>query len=144
MPVGHIWKFDFEQYEQRNFGVKWNFSKIRIEPVMLNFLATTENLRNIKSKQPNYNRRKVIEKSSGKLLFAISKHKSHTRVELSYPEIGDRTFTRRGDINLNWTRVNLRWKGGQPKYPNGPASKLISQVKTHFLCWNSLIRNFLS
>ena len=39
VPVGHIWKFDLEQYEQRNFGVKWNFSKIRIEPVMLNFLA---------------------------------------------------------------------------------------------------------
>ena len=45
MPVGHIWKFDLEEYGQRNFGVKCNFSKIRIEPVMLNFLAKTENLR---------------------------------------------------------------------------------------------------
>ena len=53
VPVGHIWKSDLEQYEQRNFGVKWNFSKIRIEPVMLNFLATTENLRIKRSEQPN-------------------------------------------------------------------------------------------
>ena len=46
MPVGHIWKFDLEEYELRIFGRKFNFSKIRIEPVMLNFLAKTENLRN--------------------------------------------------------------------------------------------------
>ena len=25
VPVGYTWKFDFEQYEQRVFGVKWNF-----------------------------------------------------------------------------------------------------------------------
>ena len=86
MPVCHNWKFDLKQYEQRNFGVKRNFSKIRIVPVMLNFLATTENLRNSRSERPNYNRGKVIEKSSGKLLFAISSQKNHTRVELSYPE----------------------------------------------------------
>ena len=42
---------------------------------MLNFLATTENLRNTRSEQPNYNRGKVIKKSSGKLLFAISRQK---------------------------------------------------------------------
>ena len=53
MLVGHIWKFDLERYEQRDFGVKWIFSKIRIEHVMLNFLATTENLRSIRSEQPN-------------------------------------------------------------------------------------------
>ena len=62
MPVGHIWKFDLEKYEKRNFGVKCNFSKIRIEPVMLNFLATTENLRNEKSEPPSYNRGKVVKK----------------------------------------------------------------------------------
>ena len=65
VPVGHIWTFDLEQYEQRNFGVKCNFSKIRIEPVMLNFLATTKNLRNARSEQPNYNRGKVVEKAAG-------------------------------------------------------------------------------
>ena len=42
-PVGHIWKFDLEEHEIRNFGRKFNFSKFRMEPVMLNFLAKTEN-----------------------------------------------------------------------------------------------------
>ena len=73
MPVGHIWKFDLEEYEVRNFERKFIFSKIRIEPVMLNFLAKTENLRYRRSEQPIYNRGKVVEKSSGKLLFAISR-----------------------------------------------------------------------
>ena len=41
---------------------------------MLNFLATTENLRKIGSEQPNYNRGKVIKNNSGKLLFAISRY----------------------------------------------------------------------
>ena len=77
MPVGHIWNFDLEEYELRNFGRKFNFSKIRMEPVMLNFLAKTENLRNRRSEQPIY------------------------------------------IIILNWTRVNLRWKGGQLECPNG-------------------------
>ena len=46
VPVGHIWKFVLEEYELRNFGMKLNFPKIRIEPVMPIFLAKTENLRN--------------------------------------------------------------------------------------------------
>ena len=46
---------------------------------MLNFLAKTENLRNTRSKQPIYNRGKVLEKSSGKLLFAISRYKSNEK-----------------------------------------------------------------
>ena len=61
VPVGHIWKFDLEEYELRNFGMKFNFSKIRIEPVMPNFLAKTENLKNTRSKRPNYNRGKVFK-----------------------------------------------------------------------------------
>ena len=144
MPVGHIWKFDLEQYEQCNFGVNYNFSKNLIEPVMLNFLATAENLRNARSEQPNYNRGKVVEKSSGKLLFAISRYKNHTRVELSYPEIGDRTITKEEYIDSKWTRVNFRWKGGQPKSRNGPTQNFSFQVKTHFLCWNLLIANLSS
>ena len=75
VPVGHIWKFELEQREKHNFGVKWIFSKNRIEHFMLNFLATTENLGNIRSEQPNYNRGKVVGDSSGKLLFAISRDK---------------------------------------------------------------------
>ena len=64
VSVGHIWKFDLEQYEQRIFGVKWNFSKIRIEPVQPS-RATTENLRNTRREQPNYNHGKVVKKAAG-------------------------------------------------------------------------------
>ena len=142
MSNGHNWKFDLEKYEQRNLGVKYNLSKIRIEPVMLNFLATTENLRNARGKQLNYNRGNVVKKSSGKLLFAISRYKNHTRVELSYPKIGEGTIAKEEYISSKWTRVNLRWKSGQPKSPNGPTQNFSSQVKTHFLCWNLLSANF--
>ena len=71
MQVGHIWKFDLEEYELRKFGMKFNFSKNRIESVMLNFLAKTESLRNARSERPDNNRGKVVNLSSGKLLFAI-------------------------------------------------------------------------
>ena len=60
VPVGHIWKFDVEKHEIRNFGRKFNFSKFRMGPVMLNFLAKTENLRNRRSERPMYNRGKVL------------------------------------------------------------------------------------
>ena len=43
VPVGHIWKFDLEKTRTLNFGVKFDFSKIRMEPVMHDFLAITEN-----------------------------------------------------------------------------------------------------
>ena len=72
VPVGLIWKFDLEEYELRNFGMKFSFSKFRIEPIMPNFLAKTENLRITRSERPNNNRGKVVNLSSGKLLFAIS------------------------------------------------------------------------
>ena len=39
---------------------------------MLNFLATTEKTRKTRSEGSNYNRRKVVKNSSGKLLLAIS------------------------------------------------------------------------
>ena len=32
VPVGHIWKLDLEEYELRNFGMKFNFSKCNIRP----------------------------------------------------------------------------------------------------------------
>ena len=64
VPVGHIWKFDLEEYEIRSFVMKFNFSKIRIEPVMLNFsrqLKTSEK----KSEKPNCNCGKVADKTAG-------------------------------------------------------------------------------
>ena len=43
VPVGHIWKFDLERSKKHLIlGVKFNFSKIRMEPVMHDFLAITE------------------------------------------------------------------------------------------------------
>ena len=79
MPVGHIWKFDLEEYEIRGFGMKINFSKTRIKPVMLSFLATTENIKN-KIRTTELQLRESDRKNSGKLLFAISeiiiKHES--------------------------------------------------------------------
>ena len=72
VPVGHIWKFDLEEYGQRNFEVKFNFFKIQFEPFMLIFLAKTENLRNTRSERPNKKRGKVVKFSSGNLLFPTS------------------------------------------------------------------------
>ena len=46
MPVGHICKFDLEKTFSLDFGVKCNFSKTRIELVMLKILATTEKQKN--------------------------------------------------------------------------------------------------
>ena len=45
VPVGHIWTFDLEEHKNTWFWMKFYFSKIRMEPVMLNFLATTENIK---------------------------------------------------------------------------------------------------
>ena len=60
-----------------DFGVKCNFSKIGIDHVMLKFLATTENIRKIRSEGSNYNRRKVLKLAAGRYI-------TRTRVELSY------------------------------------------------------------
>ena len=49
VPVDHIWKFDLEEYELRNFGLKFNFLKIRTEHVLTNFIAKTEFLRNTRT-----------------------------------------------------------------------------------------------
>ena len=75
-PVGHIWKFDLEQHKKHDFELKGNFSKNRVGHVMLKFFAIIENAIIIKSEEPIYNRCKVVKKSSGKLLFAISSHRN--------------------------------------------------------------------
>ena len=94
VPVSHIWKFDLEEYEIRGFGMKFNFSKIRIEPFMFSFLATTENIKN-KITTTESQLREKDRKSSGKLLFAISEIIiKTTRVELSYLDTGDRVITK--------------------------------------------------
>ena len=97
-PFGHIWKFDLEEYELRNFGVKCNFSKIRIGHVMLKFLATTKNIRKIRSEQPIYNRGKVIEKKTAGNCYSQFPDINQTRVELSCPEIGEEVITKEEQI----------------------------------------------
>ena len=90
-----MWKFEWEEYEIRSFGKKFNFSKIRIEPVMLKFLATTENIRN-KIRTTESQSRESGRINSGKFLFAISEIlvEKNTREELSYLDIGDRVITK--------------------------------------------------
>ena len=63
MPVSHIWKFDFEQRKKHDLGVKWNFSKIRIEHVK--FLATTENIKKIIPEEPELQSRESSRKKRG-------------------------------------------------------------------------------
>ena len=95
MPVGHIWEFDLDGYEIRSFGMKFNFSKIRIEPVMLNFLATTENIRN-KIRTTELQLRKIGRKKQREIAIRNFRDssKKNTRVELSYLDIGDRAIKR--------------------------------------------------
>ena len=57
-------------------------------------------------------------------------------IPVQSPEIGDSTITKEKYIDSKWTRVNLRWKGGQPKSPNGPTQNFNTQVKAHFPCRN--------
>ena len=97
MPVGPIWKFDLEEYELRNFGMKFNFSKIRIESVMLNFLAKTEYLRNARSEQRFTIAGKYLKKAAGNC-YSQFPDINQTRVELSYPEIGEEAITREEQI----------------------------------------------
>ena len=96
VPVGHIWKFDLEEHENTWFCNEVFFSKILMEPVMLSFLAKTENIKKKENDRID-NCGKVTEKQR-KLLFAISKIIIKiTRVELSYLDIGDSDYRRRSE-----------------------------------------------
>ena len=77
---------------KRDFGVKFYFFKIRMEPVMLNFLATTENIkRKIRTTDLT-----IAGKWSniyiGKSPFAISIVENESRAVLS--DIGEKKNTR--------------------------------------------------
>ena len=65
MPVGHIWKFDLEEYELRNFGVKCNFSKFEVDMSCSSFSRQLE----ISEKQDQNNRfiiaGKYLKKAAG-------------------------------------------------------------------------------
>ena len=55
---------------------------------MLNFLATTENIRKIRSEHQIYNRGKVPKKKQREIAIRNFQIRNKTRVEPSYPEIG--------------------------------------------------------
>ena len=72
MPVGHIWKFDFEEYGQRYFGVKYNFSKFELDMSSSTFSRKLKISEIQYEKDREKKRGKVVKFSSGKLLVAIS------------------------------------------------------------------------
>ena len=59
---------------------------------MLNFLATTENIRKIRPEHPIYNRGKVPKKQR-EIAIRNFQIRNKTRVELFYPEIGKETIS---------------------------------------------------
>ena len=59
------------------FGVKCEFSKIRFEHVMLEFLATTENIRKLRSEDSNDNRGKVVKIAAGNCYSQFRIHNSN-------------------------------------------------------------------
>ena len=65
---------------------------------MLNFLATTENLRNIRSEQPNYNRGKVIKKTVRNCYSRFPDIIPYSS-RADYPEIEGRTIANQEDTN---------------------------------------------
>ena len=67
MPVGHTWKFDLEL----DFEEKGNFSKFRNKPIMLKFLATTENARKSNQKIQMVIARKLLEKHVSKNFIRV-------------------------------------------------------------------------
>ena len=74
VPVGHIWKLDLEQRKKRDFVWNLNFSKLELCMSCSSFsqqLKISEN-KNIRTELQS---REGSRKSSGKLLFAISRYK---------------------------------------------------------------------
>ena len=98
---------------------------------MLNFLATTENVRKIRSEHPSYNRGKVPKKQR-EIAIRNFQIRNKTRVEPSYPEIGEETIAKEDHGYSSRTRVNPQWKGGQLGCPNGSDQNFITRVKTCF------------
>ena len=65
-----------------------------MEPVMLKCLATTEIIRKIRSEHPIYNRGKVPKKQR-EIAIRNFQIQNKTRVEPSYPEIGEETIAKK-------------------------------------------------
>ena len=87
---------------------------------MLKFLATTENTRTSDKKSRVIIAEKVLKKYERKMLFATlpELHDASRAILFS---MGKRRKRERKTID--WTRVNLEWKGEQLKLPNGTDKK---------------------
>ena len=89
MPVGLIWKFDLEKTFSLDLGLKGNFSKNRIDFVMLKFLATTEKTTKIRLEDSNYSREKKSKIAAGNCYSQFPIQNSYgSRAVVSLEEIG--------------------------------------------------------
>ena len=77
----------------RDFGVKFYFSKFRMEPVMLSFLATTENTKR-KIRTTEFTIAGKYLRKQQEIAIRNFQIQNKTRVEPSYPEIGGEIITR--------------------------------------------------
>ena len=99
VPVGHIWKFDLEECKLRNFGRKFNFSKFELS------LSCSTFSRKLKiSEIQDQNNQitmagKYLEKAAG-ICNSQFPDTKQTRVEPSYPEIGEGVITEEECIYL--------------------------------------------
>ena len=93
MQVGQIWKFDLEKTFSLDFGVKSKFSNIRVEHVMLNFLATTENIRKIRLEDSNTIAAKWTKVAAGNCYSQFPIHNSNDGRAVLFVA-GDRKLSR--------------------------------------------------
>ena len=119
VPVGPTWKFDLEKTFSLDFGVKCSFQEFELS---MSCSGLSRQLK-ISEKQDQQFRSTNVGKLSkiaaGNCYLQLPIHNSNeSRLSYSWQKTEkDREW--RGS-NLEWTRVSLRWKGGQLKLPNGP------------------------
>ena len=93
-------------WRKHDFGVKSNFSKIRIAHVMLNFLATTENIRN-KIRTTELQSRESGQFNQREIAFRNFRHSNSTRVELSYLDMETERLRKNSEIQLNQSKPSV-------------------------------------
>ena len=92
---------------------------------MLKFLATSENARKIDQKIRVRIAGKLLKSAIVKLLFAILLEIYVVSRAILFL-IGRRNCRKGARKTIDCTRVNLEWKGGQLKLPNGPDRRIYS------------------
>ena len=97
---------------------------------MLKFLATTDITRKTHQKTRERIKENLLKKTIVKLLFAVLLELSDESRAILFL-IGRRSCRKSERKTIDCTRVNLEWKDGQLKLPNGPDRKTYSSVKTY-------------